>query len=222
MKQFFYIIILFLTLSSAIAQIPNDNDPKAKLILDDLSKITKAYKSITAEYTYTILNKDKKQVEKQDGKIQVKGNKFYLEIPGNTIVCDGKLIWNHNKDQQEVSIKCFDPTSEDIMDPTKIFTMYENGFKSKFVKNEKNNAGLMLQLIDLFPVIKTEKKKYHTAKLYIDKVKKQIIELKLIMKDGGVTSFQIRKFTPNLEISDKHFTFDLSKFSKDQIVNECE
>ena len=56
-----------------------DQDPKAKAILDDLSKTTKAYKSITADYVFTILNKEKKQVEKQAGKVLIKGNKFKLD-----------------------------------------------------------------------------------------------------------------------------------------------
>ena len=72
-----------------------DQDPKAKAILDDLSKTTKAYKSITADYVFTILNKEKKQVEKQAGKVLIKGNKFKLDIPGNTIVCDGKTLYNY-------------------------------------------------------------------------------------------------------------------------------
>ena len=99
-----------------------DQDPKAKVILDDLSKTTKAYKTITADYTFTILNKDKKAVEKQAHKVQVKGNKFKLEIPGNTIVCDGVTLWNYNKDAKEVTIKTFESNNEDQLNPSKIFT----------------------------------------------------------------------------------------------------
>ena len=101
MKNIFILIAsITITSFSAFAQ---DQDPKAKIILDDLSKLTKSYKTITSDYIFTIVNKDKKQTEKQTGKVLVKGSKFKLEIPGNTIVCDGKTIWAHNKDANEVT-----------------------------------------------------------------------------------------------------------------------
>src|SRR5687767_5164272 len=109
MKKLLYILLSTLSLS-IFAQ---EQDPKAKAILDDLSKTTKAYKTITADYSYTIFNKEKKQTDKLTGKVQVKGQKFKLVIPGNVIVCDGKTIWNHNKDAAEVTIKNFDATNED-------------------------------------------------------------------------------------------------------------
>ena len=205
--------------TSLIAQ---DNDPKAKAILDDMSKITKSYKSISADYIYTITGKDKKTVEKQDGKLQVKGTRFKLEIPGNSIICDGKKVYNYNKEQQEVSIKCFQPSDDEALNPTKIFTIYEKGYKFQFEKEEKNQSGIVMQVINLFPLVKPEKKKYHTAKLYIDKSKKQIRMLKLMMKDGGVQVFEIKKFSPDLEIADAFFNFNTSKFKPDQIVDECE
>ncbi len=109
MKKIFSV----LTLLFAFNGFAQDQDPKAKAILDDLSKTTKSYKTISAEYELVLLNKEKKQTDKQSGKIQVKGNKFKLEIPGNTIVCDGKTVWTHNKDAQEVTIKNFEANNED-------------------------------------------------------------------------------------------------------------
>jgi len=205
---------------SAFAQTaPTDHDPKAKTILDEVSKTTKAYKTITAEYEQIILNKDKKQVDKQEGKIQVKGNKFKLEIPGNTIVCDGKTVWTHNKDAQEVTIKNFEPGGEEGLDPTKIFTMYETGYKYKYDKEEKIN-NVAYHIISLYPTVKPEKKKYHTVKLFIDKIKKQVHEIKMLMKDGGTQTYTIKTLKPNENLADAAFVFDTKNFKPDQIVDE--
>ena len=198
-----------------------DQDPKAKVILDDLSKTTKAYKTITSEYIFTILNKEKKQTEKQTGKVLVKGSKFKLEIPGNTIVCDGKTLWAHNKDANEVTIKNFDASNEDQLNPSKIFTMYETGFKYKYDKEEKLGA-VACHVITLFPSVKPEKKKFHTIKLYVDKVKKQVAKMVMLMKDGSTQSYDIKSFKPNAEIADAVFTFDLKPFKADQITDERE
>ncbi len=118
MRKLLYIIFCSLFLNT-VAQ---EQDPKAKAILDDLSKTTKAYKTITADYAYTIFNKEKKQTDKLTGKVQVKGSKFKLVIPGNIIVCDGKTIWSHNKDAAEVNIKNFDESNEPITDIKKLST----------------------------------------------------------------------------------------------------
>jgi outer membrane lipoprotein-sorting protein len=196
-----------------------DQDPKAKAILDDLSKTTKAYKTITADYSFTILNKEKKQVEKQTHKVQVKGNKFKLDIPGNTIVCDGKTLWNYNKDAKEVTIKNFEGDNEDQLNPSKIFTIYETGYKFKYDKEEKVGAAAC-HVIDLYPSVKPEKKKFHTAKIYIDKAKKQIVKLVMLMKDGGQNVYDIKTLKPNLEIADLVFVFDTKTLKPDQINDE--
>jgi len=198
---------------------PTDHDPKAKTILDEVSKTTKAYKTITAEYMLVLLNKDKKQVDKQEGKIQVKGNKFRLEIPGNTIVCDGKTVWTHNKDAQEVTIKNFESSNDEGLNPTNIFTMYETGFKYKYDKEEKVN-GVACHIITLVPSIKPEKKKFHTIKLTIDKAKKQVTEIKMLMKDQGSQTYSIKSMKPNEALADAVFTFDTKAFKPDQIVDE--
>lgn len=215
MKKLFTISTLFFTLIINA----QDQDPKAKAILDDLSKTTKTYKTILAEYNFTILNKEGKQLEKQSGKVLIKGDKFKLEIPGNTIVCDGKTIWNYNKDAKEVTIKNFNASNEDQLNPSKIFTMYEKGYKFKYEKDEK--VGLVnCAAIDLFPADKPEKKKFHTIKLYVDKLKKQVVQLKMLMKDGGKQVYEIKTFKPNTEMIDGLFVFDTKGLKADQINDE--
>lgn len=214
------IILLIATLTlSVFNSSAQDQDPKAKTILDDLSKVTKAYKTITSEYIFTILNKDKKQTEKQTGKVFVKGSKFKLEIPGNTIVCDGKTIWAHNKDANEVTIKNFDANNEDQLNPSKIFTMYETGYKYKYEKEEKVGTAIC-HVIILYPSVKPEKKKFHTVKIFVDKTKKQMTRLTMMMKDGTTQNYDIKTYKPNAVIAENVFVFDTKAFKADQITDE--
>ncbi len=215
MKKLF--ITLFIGLGLAVNA--QDQDPKAKTILDDLSKTTKTYKTILADVVFTMYNKDKKATEKpQSWKINVKGQKFKLDIPGTSIVCDGKTLWNYNKDAKEVTIKTFDSENDD-QNPAKIFTMYETGYKYKYSNEEKCGA-VMCHVIDLYPSVKPEKKKFHTVKLYIDKTKKQIVQLKMIMKDGGTQAYDIKSLKSNTEMADALFAFDTKGFKPDQINDE--
>jgi outer membrane lipoprotein-sorting protein len=189
------------------------------LTINATSKLTKTYKTITSDFVLTMYSKDKKQTEKQAGKVVVKGQMFKLDIPGNAIVCDGKTIWNHNKDAKEVTIKTFDATNNDQLNPSKIFTIYETGYKYKYEKEEKLGT-VMCHAIDLFPTTDQQKKKYHTIKIYIDKVKKQVVQMKVLMKDGTMSIYDIKAFKPNLEIPDASFVFDTKPFKADQIIDE--
>lgn len=196
-----------------------DQDPKAKAILDDLSKLTKTYKTITSDFSLTMFSKEKKQTDKQVGKVVVKGQMFKLDIPGNSIVCDGKTIWNHNKDAKEVTIKTFDPNNNDQLNPSKIFTIYESGFKYKYIAEEKVGT-VLCHAIDLYPSVDQGKKKYHSIKIYIDKTKKQVVRMKVMMKDQSENVYDIKAFKPNLPIEDKAFIFDTKPFKPDQIIDE--
>jgi outer membrane lipoprotein-sorting protein len=215
MKKLLVNLFVFLSLIGTA----QDQDPKAKTILDEVSKTTKSYRTILADVVFSTYGPEKKPVEKpQNWKVQVKGQKFRLEIPGSTIVCDGKTLWNYNKDAKEVTIKNFDANSDE-QNPSKIFTMYETGYKYKYEKEQKCGAS-MCHAIDLVPAVKPEKKKFHTVKILVDKAKKQIVQLKMLMKDGGTQEYIVKSFKPNTEMPDNLFVFDLKGFKADQINDE--
>jgi outer membrane lipoprotein-sorting protein len=218
-----FLSILLLSSTILTAQTEAEKDPKAKAILDNISKATKTYSTITAEYTLTIFNKDKKKVEEQIGKVELKGDKFKLEIPGNTIVSDGKTLWNFNKDAKELTIKNYNPNDEknETITPNNFFTIYESGYKYKYDKKE-NVGKISCDVINLYPAIKPEKKKFHTIKLYIDNSKKQIVQAKVLMKNGESYVYTVKKFTPNLNIPDSYFVFDTKGLKSDQITDERE
>ena len=88
-----------------------------------------------------------------------------------------------------------------------IFTIHEKGFKYTFVKEETQN-GKVVQLINLIPE-KPDKKNYHTIKLTIDKVKKQIISIVQLNKDGSSVTYTVKTFTPNAVVPDTTFQFDM-------------
>ncbi len=175
-------------------------DP-AKKILDDLSAKTKSYSTLKAEFSWTVEKKDKSK-DTQTGKIQTKGDKYKLEIPGHEIYCDGKTVWDFIKDANEVQIKDMEVGGEDVINPSTIFTIYEKGYKYKFEGEDATT-----QVISLFP-LNPDKKKFHTIKLSIDKTKKQITSVKLMMKDGTLQTYTIKSFLGNGTIADSDFVFN--------------
>ncbi len=193
------------------AQQAENTDTKANAILKSLSTKTKTYKTITGEFTFTQYGKDKKPGESQNGKLLLKGAKYKLDIKNQTTWCDSITKWTFIKDANQVQINSVDTSDEKGgLSPSTIFKFYEKGFKSHFVDEEKIN-GLLCQCVELYPK-HPEKAKYHTIKLFIDKVKNQISQISILMKDGTTQIITIDKFTPNAPMPNSTFIFDAKNF----------
>ena len=191
-------------------------DPKAKQILTDVSNTAKAYTSITATFSITIKKADGTS-DVKNGSIVMKQCKYKITLENKVkdvikkeeYYNDGKTTWVYSEKDKEVNIDCYDPTkkkSENSISPNDIFIIHEKGFKYKFIKEEIQN-GKVVQLIDLYPE-KPDKKNYSIVKVTIDKVKKQIINVVFINKDGSTTTYTVKTFTANLEVADTTFQFD--------------
>jgi outer membrane lipoprotein carrier protein len=217
MKYISLLFTAFILLQSVNAQktpdeTVNPKDDKAKEILEELSKKTKAYTSIKADFTYKLENKDAGVNETQSCSLILKGNKYKINIAGQEIVSNGKTLWTYIKDADEVQVDNAPDASkqsDNLMNPSNIFTIYEKGFKYKFEKEETLN-GKTIQHINLYPE-KANEKAYHTVKLVIDKNLKQINTIIVLSKDGNKYTYTINKFETNLPFSDTDFNFDVSK-----------
>jgi outer membrane lipoprotein-sorting protein len=200
------IIIILFTL--AIATLQAQDDKKAKDILDKLSAKTKAYSSITSEFTYSLVNKEKKINSTQSWKIKIKGDRYRLDMGEQIIYFDGKTMWKFLKSDNEVEIST--PSANDeALNPKNIFTMWEKGYKYKYV-NEENVSGKTAHVIDLFPSNPKEKD-FTSIRLYIDKAAMQVLKSEVKGKNGNVYTYDIKKFMPNQAIEDVAFTFNMKE-----------
>ena len=197
-----------MTLSS-IAQSSKESD----LLINKISKRYKKFSSIKADFTYNIESKAEKISEKQKGNIVIKGNKFRLDIAGQTIICDNKTQWTYSKEINEVNIQNYKP-KEGIMKLDDIFTMYNKGFVSKMGENVKE-SGRDLTVIELAP--KDKKKNYFKIKLYVEKNNQQIIKTVIFDKNGSVHTYSITNQIPNIKFDDGYFTFNPKKYPNVEI-----
>ncbi len=186
------------------------DDAKSKAIVDKLMTKAKAWKSFEADFTSRLQSTKDKLDVKQEGNMKVKGKKFRLVLDKNIIINDGTTMYTYSKETNEVNIS--DPAEMDQdMDPTKLFTQYEKGFKSQFVEEKADAAGVMTQVVKLFP-LDAAKKPYHTVVLTVDKAKVEPMSIQVLYKDGNIVSYNLKKFTAEPELADALFTFDKGKF----------
>lgn len=195
-------------------------DPRAKAILDKLSAKTKQYKSISADFSYTMVNTADDVNEKQTGKLITKGNKYYLSLAGQEIFCDGTTLWTYIKESNEVQINNVPKDGEkssNYVNPSSIFTIYNKGFKFQY-KGEKKEGDKIYQVIDLYPM-KPEDKNYHTIVLTIDKSKMQISSIEIKGKDGTNYTYIVKSFVSNKNLNDSEFSFNKAAHPKVEVTD---
>lgn len=216
MKNIFTTLVILLLAFNTFSQ--TDKDKKAEEILNELSEKAKTYNTIAATFTFTQEDKKADDVTTQEGEVKVKDEKFSLILGDFQIYNDGNITWTFDSDLNEAT----KDLTEDVKDPDaptfrEMLTMWEKGFKYKF-ESEKTVDGKTYQVINLYPENSTEKT-YHTAKLTIDKAKKEIVKIILLGKDGINYTYEIKTFKVNIDLPESTFTFDPKKHSGCDVID---
>ena len=139
------ITIILITLSTNIF----GQDQIAKEILDKLGNKTKSYENIKIDFNFILENQSQNIKESQKGTLILAKEKFKLIMNNQIIINDGETQWIYLSDVNEVQIIEHDPDDQ-MMTPNKIFTVYEEGYKYKYI-NQQNIKGEIIHNIDLFP-----------------------------------------------------------------------
>ena len=192
-------------------------DTKSQAILDKLSLKINNYKTFYVEFTALIKNTSTGQNDNTIGKGWVKGDKYFANYGENTVVSNGLKTWNIAKDDKSV-YESDNDDSEESLNPKKIMTLWENGFKNKYEKEAKLNAEIV-HIINLYPK-DVAKSDYHTIVLYISKTKNDLKKAIMKLKDGTIMTYTVVKLTPNLAIDDTKFIFDKKKFPDYAIIKD--
>lgn len=191
------------------------NDPKAKKILDELNAKYKSLSSIQAKISLIIKSPEEDLTDELKGTIYLKGKKYKLELGDQEVTCNNKHIWTYLKDVNEVQINIYEP-EEGTITPQGIFTMYEAGYFYAF-NGEIQEDGKVLQMIDLTPHDKS--KSYFKIRLYVNKVKNEIVKTIIFDKNGNRYIYQIHEFVSNKNLPDSFFQFDTSKYPGIEVID---
>jgi outer membrane lipoprotein-sorting protein len=214
MKQLILISIFSVFVLAGYAQ----QDTKAKEILEKVSKTTQSLASLDAKFSFEMENKAENVKDKNVGSIVLKGKKYKLNIPqlGTQITCDGKTIWTYMTNSNEVTIANLDDATDELMDPAKIFTIYEKGFNYKFL-SETVDAGVPVYNIELTP--QKPSGDIQKIKLMIDKQKMLIHGAVMNGKDGNIINVIVTQLKTDGVYTDSDFVFDSKKFKGIEVVD---
>lgn len=202
------IVIILTTLSPSIFA----QDYNAKLILDRLSEKTKSYDNIKIDFKFTLENQSQKIKESQEGTLILAKEKFKIIMNDQIIINNGETQWIYLADVNEVQIIEHDPDDQ-MMSPNKIFTIYEEGYKYKYIGNEKKRKEL-IHNIDLFP---EESLEFIKINITIKDVKNELERITIYDKNGGSYTYEIQQLQSNIKTPE--FIFNAADFPSVEIID---
>jgi outer membrane lipoprotein-sorting protein len=213
MKSIFsLLIIVIFNFHNLYAQ-----DSKAQGVLDKLSSKMKGLKSFYIEFSASVKNSETGTNESETGKGWVKGNKYSASYGENTIISNGMKTWTVVKEEKSV-YESDANDDEDGVNPKKLMTIWESGFKNKYIKEDKLGSE-SVHVIDLYPK-NPSKAEYHTIVLYISKGDGELKKAIMKGKDGTVMTYSLTKFQQNPEIDDSKFVFDKKKYPGYPVIRD--
>ncbi|CAG5083575.1 LolA family protein [Parvicella tangerina] len=201
MKKLLTLLILGTVAVSSVAQ---ENDEKAKKILDKISEESKSYKTVEVDFKLVIKGGDMNS--NQSGTAKVKDGKYYYETETTKVYSDGETVWTYMVEENE----CYIDNLEDLdggINPGEILNIWEDNFKYQYNKEISATE----HEIKLHPV-DAKDSKYHTVIVTVDTEKNQIKKAVIKTKENVLILFTITSFTPNVEIKDEAFTWNKAKF----------
>jgi outer membrane lipoprotein-sorting protein len=191
-------------------------DPKAKSILDNVSKKVKSLKSLKANFSITITGAKNAKTQVKKGVVYMKGDKYYVTLSGQEIYCDNKTVWTYMKESKEVQVSSFDP-NENTFTPSKLFTnFYDKEYSYKY-QGEQTVGGKKVDVIVLTPTNRS--KQFTKVELMIDKAQSVVAGGKMYEKNGNVYTYTVSGYTPNPALNDNMFVFNAKKFPNVEVVD---
>jgi outer membrane lipoprotein-sorting protein len=206
------IIILFLL--TAVIGGYGQKDQKASDFLDQVSAKTKGYKSIKVDFSYRMENTKAKINEEKQGTLLLSGDKYKMQVSGQTVICDGKTIWTFMPETNEVQINSLE-TKDEALTPSKLLSNYNSNYKSKII-NDKNNNDPNITTVELVP---NTAKNYTRAVLGVDKNKLQVKYFMLYDKNGNIFTYTITRFQTDLPVNVTDFSFDPKKIPGIEVID---
>ena len=211
--KFFLFILWFSVLQ--VTMLHAQKETKSDKILTKLSKKIKGLKTFYVEYSASVKNEDLGQNDSYTGKGWVKNNKYFATYGDNTLISNGLKTWSIIGKDKEV-YESNNSDEEESVNPKKLMTLWESGFKNKFIKSDKigNDA---VDVIELYPKI-PEKSNYTTITVYIGSASNELKKAVMKTTDGTVMTYSVTKFTSNPEVKDTKFTFDKKNYPGYKVI----
>ena len=181
-----------------------------------LSELISNTKTTAIKTNFRLIVSERTNPEKyiSSGTITLKGNKFFLETNEMKAWFNGKTQWEYSPQSNEVSVT--EPTEKEWAQTNPIAILA--GFKSKSTIRFSDKAkATQNYVIEMTP--KPRNKVVEQIEVQINKSTGNLVSLKLINKNGSVTSVTLNNFQKGISVNDNMFVYNTEKH-KGVVIND--
>ncbi len=201
---------LLVLIGAALLSFTQINAQTAESILSKVSEKIKASTGITANFTYTSVDRNNKSQGTVNGIMSLKGNKYYIKQGSNEIFFDGGSVWNFNgSDEVQISSPLKDASA--ITPQRLVNGDFAKGFTSKLVSSAGNTYNIELAPAD-------KRQSFSKINLFISKTTHMITAANVVDKNGNTTRFTLSNIKTNVSIPDSKFKFDIRKYPGIEVI----
>ena len=195
----------------------NGQISQSQAILNKLSGSMKSLKTFYVEFNANIKNSSTGVNESEKGKGWVKGNKYFATYGEITLLSNGLKTWTVINEEKSV-YESDASDDEESMNPKKLMTIWENGFKNKYEKASTFN-GENVHIIKLYPT-NPDNADYHTILLYVSTKSSELKKAVMKTNDGTTMTYQLTKFVSNKDIADSKFVFNKAQYPGFAVIRD--
>lgn len=183
-----------------------ENDPKAKIILDNLKKQIDSYKTI--EIKFELESEIPNQaVDIQNGTYIQDGKKYQVKLKEQEIFTDGKTSWVYLKSNNEVQINdASDDAGSAFLSPKQLMEIYNKGEYVYSILEERKIDKSIYTDIEFKPVSK--KSEFAKIRLTIDKKANKLLSLRVFSKDGSRFTIKVSELLSNKKYDASFFSLN--------------
>ncbi|MDZ4822575.1 MAG: outer membrane lipoprotein carrier protein LolA [Flavobacteriales bacterium] len=204
MNKIFTLLAFIGIVSIASAQTSKD-------ILDKLSAKAKTYKTMSADFTSTLVDPKAKLNQQQTGSVKIKGQKYNINLSDYVVISDGVTVWSYSKKDNECTIDNLEDVKDGSFDPSDMFTLWEKDFRHEMKNAAITEDAIASYQIALYPSDPKDKP-YHTIMMYVDKAKMEVHKIVVKQREGGEITYKVKNFKTNMELPDTDFQFNKTKY----------
>lgn len=154
--------------------------------------------------------------DRMEGTIQMRGDKFRLELPGTITWFDGQTQWSYVEHNEEVNVTT--PTAEELpfTNPALLLRTYKKGFTAVYKGESTAANGKMAYDIELTP-----KKKSDLTKVVLQLEKNSGLPIRMVVsaKNGTNSIVQISQLQTNQNQSDCFFVFNETDYPDAEVID---
>ena len=167
--------------------------------------------NVSFNVTATILDGNKKQLAKYSAQVRYHKGKYHLVIEGQELISDGNVVWQWNKQANEVTVSNLSTDDIDLLNPGRLLANYQKNFKAKYIRTDEDGTAV----VDLTP---RSARSYHKIRLFIKEDDGLLRRIEVQKYDSGREIYDISDFKRAANAASQ-FTFDPAKHPGVEVID---